>query len=364
MVETYRTMKLLVPWLRQELPGHLKKLGHTSKEKVEAMSPLPIQGATEGSALSSYKEVWTPANCAVAIENTGMYEAGGSLMWLDPGFVGENVSLLHAEPAWSVVVSYHKQFFSRDACAARQEKSAKVNSDVGMSTSPGLGRLLFPCPLEAYCDDETRDWQKMPSSLRLLGGQPIVFAWYVAAARALIASDDALLLKLWQAALTCTVRVQVTSTVTKLALSAVEASERYVRFAEMSDTFMLWAKKIQRIIDDIEGVKKLSSQVVANQLHDMGVRYRGTPVTKSMILSVGNVHEMFDESSLDTLCKIDREFGRDVLSNSDSKLSRFMSVLKTHAMSVAAPGKIKEVPPLPKNTPAHFGSPERDNSAF
>ena len=243
MVETYRTMKLLVPWLRQELPGHLKKLGHTSKEKVEAMSPLPIQGATEGSALSSYKEIWTPANCAVAIENTGMYEAGGSLMWLDPGFVGENVSLLHAEPAWSVVVSLHKQFFSRDACAARQEKSAKVNSDVGMSTSPGLGRLLFPCPLEAYCDDETRDWQKMPSSLRLLGGQPIVFAWYVAAARALIASDDALLLKLWQAALTCTVRVQVTSTVTKLALSAVEASERYVRFADMSDTFMQWAKR-------------------------------------------------------------------------------------------------------------------------
>ena len=87
---------------------------------------------------------------------------------------------------------------------------------------------------------------------------------------------------------------------------------------------------------------------MANQLRDMGVRYRGTPVTKTMILSVGNVHEMFDESSLDTLCKIDREFGRDVLSNSDSKLSRFMSVLKTHAMSVAAPGKIKEVPPLSK----------------
>ena len=70
-------------------------------------------------------------------------------MWLDPGFVGENVSLLHAEPAWSVVVSYHKQFFSREACAARQEKSAKVNSDVGMSTSPGLGRLLFPCPFRS-----------------------------------------------------------------------------------------------------------------------------------------------------------------------------------------------------------------------
>ena len=101
---------------------------------------------------------------------------------------------------------------------------------------------------------------------------------------------------------------------------------------------------------------------MANQLRDMGVRYRGTPVTKTMILSVGNVHELFDESSLDTLCKIDREFGRDVLSNSDSKLRSFMSVLKAHAMSVAGPGKIKEVPPLSKT--AHFGSPERVTVQF
>ena len=102
-------------------------------------------------------------------------------MWLDPGFVGENVSLLHAEPAWSVVVSYHKQFFSREACAARQGKSATVNSDVGMSMSPGLGRLLFPCLLEAYCDDETRDWKRC---LRLCVSWEDNHEWYVAVARA------------------------------------------------------------------------------------------------------------------------------------------------------------------------------------
>ena len=135
-------------------------------------------------------------------------------MWLDPGFVGEFVSFLHAEPAWSVVVNYQKQFFSREACVGR-------------------GRLLFPCQLEAYSDDLARDWSKMPVSLRLLGGQPIVFAWYVAAARAISNNDEGLLRQLWQAALTCTIRLQSATSASELALSAVEASERYVRFSEM-----------------------------------------------------------------------------------------------------------------------------------
>ena len=333
MVETYQTMKQLVPWLRQELPGRLKKLGHASCAKVEDAGPLAIRVNAGSSALSSYKEVWTPANCKIALDKTGMYEAGGSLFWLGPGFVGEHVSMLHTEPAWSVLVSYQKQFFSREACA---------DANVGESTETKLGRMLFPCPLEAYSDDETRDWSAMPKSLRLLGGQPIVFAWYVAAARALIASDDALLVQLWQAALTCTIRVQMVASLGKLALSAVEVSERYVRFTDMADTFIQWATKVQRIVDDIDKTKKTSAQLVSNQLRDMGVRYRGTPVTKGMVLSVGQVHELFDEDSLATLRKLDHEFGRDLLSTNYTKLSRFMSVVKTRALSVAAQGRSRK----------------------
>ena len=266
MVETYQTMKMLVPWLRQDLPEHLRRLGHTSVKTVETVPPLAAKNAGDSSALSSYKEMWTPAHCKVAIKATGMYEAGGSLMWLDPGFVGELVSMLHAEPPWSVVVSYQKQFFSREACAGRHGSSEQASSGVGVSTQAGLGRLLFPCPLEAYSDVEARDWSVMPSSMRLLGGQTMVFAWYVAAARAMLASDDALLQQLWQAALTCTIRVQVSTSVSKLVLSAVEVSERYVRFADMADSFIQWATKVQRIIDDTDGGKKLSSQVLAIQL--------------------------------------------------------------------------------------------------
>ena len=326
-VSTYRNMKILIPWLRQELPAHLKRLGLTSGEAVAAVSPLVIRASTESSALSSYKEVWTPANCKVAIASTGMYEAGGSLMWLDPGFVGEFVSLLHAEPAWSVVADYQKEYFSHKACH-------------------GKGRLVFPCGLEAYSLDESRDWSTMPSSLCLLGGQAIVFAWYLAAARAMVTSDDTMLRELWQAALTCTIQLKITTSASKLALSAMELSERYISFAEMSDTFPHCAVKVQKIIDDTEGMKKLSAQAVANQLREMNVRYRGTLVTKGMILSVGHVHELFDESGLSTLQQIEKEFGRDLLSTNYTKLRSFMVVVRNHAASVAPHGKIKEVPPV------------------
>ena len=341
-VSTYKTMKMLVPWLRQELPAHLKRLGLTSGQNVEAVSPLAIQRSNDNSsALSSYKEVWTPAHCAVAIANTGMYEAGGSLMWLDPGFVGEYVALLHAEPAWSVVGHYQKEFFSQKACA-------------------GGGRLVFPCVLEAYSVDDSRDWSTMPSSLCLLGGQAIVFAWYVAAARAMLASDDALLRELWQAALTCTIQVKRTTSESQLALSAMELSERYAAFADMSDSFPHWARKVQQIIIS-DKMNKLSSQVVANQLRDMGVRYRGTPATKGMILSVGHVHELFDESSLATLRQIDKEFGRDLLSTTYTKLRCFMVALRNNALQVAANGKIK----LGGTTTAHrFTHPLPPNHHF
>ena len=338
-MSTYRNMKILVPWLRQELPAHLKRLGLTSGENVEAVAPLMIRASTDSSAVSSYKEVWTPANCKVAIADTGMYEAGGSLMWFDPGFIGEFVSFLHAEPSWSVVADYQKDYFSHKACL-------------------GKGRLVFPCALEAYSVDESRDWSTMPSSLCLLGGQAIVFAWYLAAARAMIASDDTLLKALWQGALTCTIQVKRTTSASELALSAMELSERYVAFAEMSDTFTQWATKIQKVMDETDGMKKLSAQAVAKQLQDRNVRYRGSAVTKGMILSVGHVHELFDESGLTSLRNIDLEFGRDLLSTNYTKLRTFMVVVRNHVASVAAHGKMKEVPPLWKTPSQQNTFPE------
>ena len=355
MVETHQTMKALVPWLRQELPAALAKFGiHAAEMKVEEASPLKIKAADadaeqavagDSSALSSYKESWSPVNCQGAIKKTGMYEAGGNLTWLDLGFVGEMAALLHAEPAWGTVLRYQKQYFSRSACASMSATPADAapaaEASVGLSTPARLDRLVFPCTMSAYSDDDAQDWSKMPTSLRLLGGQAIVFAWYVAAGRAMQQDDDVLLKLLWQAALTCTIRVVAMPSTAKLAMAAVELSEKFVSFAEMSDTFIHWSAKIIRIMSDL-GLHKKSAQIAANRLTQLGIRYRGTAVNKQMVLCVGNVHELFDEDCMAALKRIEREFGRDILSNGYHKLNRVLAIIKSRAVTVAAAGKTKE----------------------
>ena len=58
MIDTYQTIKVLVLWLRQELPALLTRLGQVVGGNVEAASPLTIDDAKAlSSALSSYKEV-------------------------------------------------------------------------------------------------------------------------------------------------------------------------------------------------------------------------------------------------------------------------------------------------------------------
>ena len=257
------------------------------------------------------------------------------------------------EPATNVaqtsrVVQYAEQFFSRTACLPVEE---------GKDNLSGLGRLLFPCALEAYETDPDRDWGSFPTGVRLLAGQPIVLAWYLAAARALQRSDDALLLALWQAALTCTLTVHATDSVSRLALSAVAASEKYLRFADMTDTFFHWAKKVQAIMNDYDAGKKMSAQAMSNKLAEQGLRYRGAIVSKAHVLSVGHVHDMFDSHSESVVKTIECEFGRAVLSTDYTKLSRFLSVVRSSALSVAGPTKLQEVLAAPEQPHTHLATP-------
>ena len=157
----------------------------------------------------------------------------------------------------------------------------------------------------------------------------MLLAWYLAAARALQRSDDALLKALWQAALTCTSTVHYTESFSKLALSAVAASEKYLRYADITDTFFSWSKKVQGIMDAANsGPKKISAPAMAQQLGDQGVRYRGTLISKAHVLSVGHVHDMFDEPSWRVLRNIEHEFGRSVLSTYYTKLNRMLSAVR------------------------------------
>ena len=79
-------------------------------------------------------------------------------------------------------------------------------------------------------------------------------------------------------------------------------------------------------------------------MKSMGFKYRGAAVNKLMVLCACHVRELFDDAlCLSALKMLEREFGRDLISNQYSKLARVLAVIKTHAPSVAPAGKIKEL---------------------
>ena len=169
--------------------------GETVKQ-LDSFAPLRIEKEPSEGGGHGHKEIWNPANCEVALSTTGMYEAGGNMCWLDPCLSDSTqsegaVTLPLEEPGWETVTSLATQFFSRE---------------VVISSGP----MLFPFLLEAYLADGTvLGATHMPRAvLKILGSQGIVFAWYVAVARALARGDMALVKKQWEAARSCTIRLR------------------------------------------------------------------------------------------------------------------------------------------------------------
>ena len=86
-------MKSICPWVNAELPRLLHKHKVIASEKnMKDHEPAHIQGDT-AMLVYSFKEVWKPENCHDSIKNTGLYEAGGNLCWIDPGTAEQKMPL-------------------------------------------------------------------------------------------------------------------------------------------------------------------------------------------------------------------------------------------------------------------------------
>ena len=72
-------MKLIVPWVNQELEKPLQNANLLQQGKrLIDMQPLMIQ-EEKGAAGTSYKQPWIPENCHVSMTKHGLYEAGAVL---------------------------------------------------------------------------------------------------------------------------------------------------------------------------------------------------------------------------------------------------------------------------------------------
>ena len=157
-------MKVLVTWVRQELPTALSSVAGETVKQLDSFAQLCIEKEPSEGGGHGHKEIWNPENCKIALETTGMYEAGGNMCWLDPclsdSTQSEVPTLPLEEPGWETVTSLATQFFSRE---------------VDMSSDP----MLFPFLLEAYLTVGVVFGATHMSRavLKILGSQVIVFAW-------------------------------------------------------------------------------------------------------------------------------------------------------------------------------------------
>ena len=309
-------MKKLVPWVNQELAKVLRSRGVlTATQNLSDLHPLTIDSSTQA---TSYKEHWVPANCAKAFSHSGLYEAGGSLFWIDPEIASQSYSIPQTEPTWSQV------------CQVQSEQFGVVRA----SGSEYVARILFPVPLHTKWSGPV-DVTNYPSRLTALGGHAFIYGWYAKMYEALDAGQVELQQLLVQAALTVTVTTWQKMDESMACYQSIKLAETIRLSAKvMTDSFVSFMDKI--CLANGIGVEVSGSlnQAIVNNLQKENVRFNGGLINVSMVRSINSIRALLTSRARELMCLIERRFGFDVLTGSYNKLR----MLATGCTKVGASG--------------------------
>ncbi len=306
------TMKFVVPWVMQELPSLLGAKGQDLKKAQPLVLPhrQPAQG--KDSAACSYKEPWVPEHCWSSCQVSGLYEAGGNLMWIDPEVSGDSC-MPCGDPPYHLVHEIAKTQFVPIMHNDRE-------------------RIRFPVALHCWWRSGVQALPKNDypdGGLAPLGGHAFLWGWYLAVQLAMEEADHQRVKLLYQSALTATISVFTTDSRSQLALESIRMSETIRTNAQVStDSFVTFTLKVNVMLGgDRYELKDLVSKEV---------RYQGGLINQTMI-QVMRALQPFLESSvvMEKLEKLDREHGMDVLTGSYNKLKLFLSAVKSSADSAA-----------------------------
>ena len=160
----------------------------------------------------------------------------------------------------------------------------------------------------------------LPSKVSLIAGHPLLLAWYWSAGLALRDNDLVRVRALWQCALSCTIRVRLSSEPQELIVATIHMSEKYTGFQKgMTDNFVTWSKKVMKIAEP-----NASAAKVATALASKSISYAGTKPSKQMILAAQLITASLDESCYADLRMLEREFGRDIMTAGYVKLPKLI----------------------------------------
>ena len=171
--------------MHQELPGLLKL---KTNQQLKELCPLTIP--TKGEQMQgNFREQWRVENCQRSVSTSNMYEAGGSLYWLEP-----IVSL----------GGWHD-----DAPMVEEASWFDIWEAASVAIPEGVGdqdKLYFGDPFLAFTS-VSPDGVRFPSNLRVMRGVVLLQAWYVSMLKAIRNRDPCRIESLHVMALTISIRL-------------------------------------------------------------------------------------------------------------------------------------------------------------
>ena len=293
-------MKYCVPWVNHRMPIILKTHDAIASDMpMPEHAPLTIEDSS--SKVRTYKERWNAHNCKLALTQTGFYEAGGNLAWLDPEVLNQLIP--SDDPPLSWIMEY-------------RGFEPEVNNDTGVEVirfpvvMEGAAAQAPPVPT-ALNDGEVSGG--LGVRLCPLSGHAYLYAWYYRAFQAIRQGDITCLKLLYQCALSTTICMRVSSDEAELAEASAKVSER-IRSEQqvVIDNFVTFSRKALVI----SGNKAKPDLKVLTQ---KGIRFNGGLVNATMLRCCVQLQAMDDDCRA-TISQLDREFGTKVLSGNYNKL--------------------------------------------
>ena len=297
---TKEVMKKVVPWVHSTLPMALRgKLKMEVHDDLSKHVPLRISDKDE---ISSYKQPWVPENCFTSVQKSGLYEAGGSLFWIDPE-LGE-YHLPAEDPSWAWVHDAAVDLF----------KPYDHNGHL---------RIRFPIALPTCLRRGVRvakNEYPHGGALVPLSGHAFIYAWYVAAFKALDANDLPRVVQLFECALTVTATMWVDVAEDVLVIESIKGSEIARQASKvLVDSFVTFAEKVWKASPKID-VKYLQSQ---------DVKFNGGLMNTTMAKTVENLKRAYTQGAKDLCANLDRQFGSEILTASYNKVRLMLNAVKS-----------------------------------
>ena len=302
----------LIPYVQAQLPSMLANIKFSPWVPIPdlaAQHPLPIPfvaGQRGVGASSSYKEPWVPAHCYVSCRDSGLYEAGGNLCWVDAE-VGGQTTVPCIFPSWQSVVTTAETCFNPAQPDATQQ------------------RILFPVPLTCFARSGVSATDFPRGGLVLLGGHVFVFAWYVSVFWAMEASNTALLRMLFECALTTSIKLIAVDDPATLAVHSIRMSEVVMLSSKAAaDSFVTFARKLAFI-----------TKLDLKECMKHNLRYNGAPINSTMVQVILNLRKVCDPEVVTLFASLEREFGVEVVTGSYNKLKYLLNAVKCVPESLA-----------------------------